>query len=64
MVTRYTEIVFLDEFRMAVLPDRSGITELIVFNTLIPQGSPGNLQRLRLPRRFYGLFADIHVDRN
>ena len=62
MVTRCTEVEFLDEFRMAIIPSRFGVTELTVFDTLIPQDRPGNLQRLRLPREFLEWTAKIHVD--
>lgn len=62
LVTLHTQIFFLDEFRMGVLPNTSAIKELIVFNTLIPQGGPGNLRRLGLPQRFCGRVVDISVD--
>jgi len=62
LVTRRTQVVFLDEFRMILLPDWSAVTELIVFNTLIPQGRPENLRRLGVPRRFHHQFAKILVD--
>ena len=67
-VTPETEVAFLDEFRMVVLPDPEVIKELIVFNTLIPQGDPGGLRRLGLPQRFHDrgteMAAEIIVDHN
>ena len=47
---------------MAVIPDGISITELIVFNTLVPQDDPGNIRQLGLPRKFHELAAKIHVD--
>ena len=56
------QVIFLDEFRMAILPDKSAFTELDVFNTLIRQGRPGNLCRLGVPQQLYSRDAKIHID--
>ena len=62
-ITENMQVAFLDEFRIVVLPDASDITELIVFNTLIPQGCPGNLHRRGLPQVFLHLKdGQIRVD--
>jgi len=53
------QLAFLDEFRMVILHNA---TELIVFNTLIPQGRPGNLRRLGLPHRFRDRAVYIILD--
>jgi len=55
-------VIFLDEFRMIVVPDEWAITELVVFNTLIPQGHPGNLRRFGFPPGFRHWRAKIFVD--
>ena len=47
---------------MVVLVDKSDVTELIVFNTLIPQSHPGNSRRLGLPRMVHHWDAKIHID--
>ena len=47
---------------MVVLVDKSDVTELIVFNTLIPQSHLGNLRRLGLPRPVHHWAAKIHID--
>jgi len=48
---------------MVVLPNGSDITELIMFNTLIPQGRPGNLRRLGLPQGSHHYQATkIYID--
>jgi len=57
-----TDVVFLDEFRMVVIPSGYGNTKLAVFNTLIPRYHPGNLRRLGLPRRLFECAAKIHAD--
>lgn len=57
-----TQAIFLDEFRVAVIPNKSATTELVVFNTLIPWGHPGHLQRLALPSEFRGKCANIRID--
>jgi len=59
---RKIEVTFLDEFRMAILPDESTITELVVFNTLIPQYQPGNLRRLEMPQHFHSQRTKVHID--
>ena len=56
------QVVFLDEFRMALIPSELDITELAVFNTLIPQDHPGNLQRFGFPPEFRNWRARIFVD--
>ena len=57
-----TQAIFLDEFRVVVIPDKSAIAELAVFNTSVPQGHPGYFQRLMLPPEFHGKRANLHVD--
>ena len=54
------EVVFLDEFRIAVLPNPGG--ELVVFDTLIPQHHLGNMQRLELPPLFHNQRVYLSVD--
>ena len=61
-VKQNPRVIFLDEFRMVVLPDELAITELAVFNTLIPQGHPGNLRRFGFPSEFSDQRARIFVD--
>ena len=56
------EAIFLDEFRIAVIPDHLAPTELAVFNTRIPQDHPGYLQRLAFPPEFCNRYAQICVD--
>lgn len=55
-------MIFLDEFRMVILPQKLAITELIVFDTLIPEDCPGSLLRLGLPQRFHNRAAYIRAD--
>ena len=59
-----TQINFLDEFRVVILVNKSDVTELFVFNTLVPQDHPGNLRRLELPQQFHHTAAKICVDRD
>jgi len=49
---------------MIVLPDGWTATDLAVFNTLIPQGDPGNLRRFVISPVFRGRLARIFVDRD
>jgi len=46
------QAVFLDEFRIVVIPERLAIKHLAVFDTLIPQDHPGYLRRLLFPLEF------------
>ena len=62
LVKAGTQAIFLDEFCLAVIPDRSAIAELAVFNTLILQDHPGYLQRLAFPPEFHNKSAKIHAD--
>ena len=62
LVNKSAQAIFLDEFRVVVIPDRLAITELAVFDTLIPQDHPGYLQRLMFPPEFCNKPAKIHVD--
>ena len=62
LVKSSARVAFLDEFHLAVIPDVWAITELAVFNTLIPQDHPGYLQRLTFPPEFCNKSAKIHVD--
>ena len=62
LVGKGTQAIFLDEFRVAIIPDKSATAELVVFNTLIPQGHPGHLQRLAFPPEFRGKRANIRID--
>ena len=64
MITSHTQAIFLDEFHMAVIPNSLAITELAVFNTLIPQGHSGYLKRLVLPLEFRNMCANIRFDRD
>jgi hypothetical protein len=57
-----TQGIFLDEFRVAIVHDESSIAELAVFNTLIPQDHPGNLQLLGLPPEYRDRTVKICVD--
>jgi len=62
-ITRGTRAIFLDEFCVAVILGRSAITELAVFNTLVPQDHPGYLQRLAFPLEFRRhKRANVHLD--
>jgi len=56
------QAIFLDEFHVAVIPNRSAITELAVFNTLVPQHRPGYMRRLAFPLEFRDKRANMHVD--
>jgi len=47
---------------MILIHDEWAITELAVFNTLIPQDHPGNLQRFGFPPEFHNWQARIRVD--
>jgi len=47
---------------MALIPDERAITELAVFNTLIPQDDPGNLRVFGLPQEFHDRPVRIFVD--
>jgi hypothetical protein len=62
-----TGVVFLDEFRiiLATCNTRTSSCQLIVFNTLIPQGHPMSSQRLDLPPQYdrYGNIF-VHVDKD
>ena len=62
LVTRDTQVAFLDEFRVVVLPLAAAIAELIVINTLVPQYDTGGLRRLVLPQRFHGKYTTIRID--
>jgi len=62
LVTYNARTTFLDEFRMVIIPSGLAITELVVFNTLIPQDRPGNLRRFRVPQEFRDWPAEIFVD--
>jgi len=59
---------FLDEFRIVVpaLFIHTNLLELIVFNTLLPQGHPRSLRRFLLPQQYNdGCYsALIHVDQD
>jgi len=57
-------IFFLDEFRTVVPASYMGINpcELIVFDTLIPQGHPRSSRRFGLPPRYQNAHARIHAD--
>jgi len=56
------QVTFLDEFRIAILPDESTFTEFVVLNTLIPQDHPGNLWRLGVPQQLPSGNVKLHVD--
>ena len=60
------QVTFLDEFRIAVLYDNvfPGAPELAIFNTLVPQGHPGNLRRFKLPPVTVGRTVHVHLDRD
>jgi len=47
-----TLAIFLDESHVVVIPNRSAITELAMFNTLVPQHRPGYMRRLDFPLEF------------
>ena len=53
-----SQAIFLDEFRVAVIPDRSA-TKLVVFDTLTLQHHP---QQLAFPLEFRNMRANIYVD--
>ena len=57
-----TQVTFLDEFRVAVIPDRSVAAELVVFNTLVPRDHPGYMRRLAFPLKFHDMCAYMYVD--
>ena len=59
-ITNGTQAIFLDEFCVAAIPSRSAITELTMFNTLVPQDHPGYMRRLAFP--FHHKHADMHLD--
>ena len=62
LVRQGTQVIFLDEFQLVVLPDGWSNTELTAFNTAIPQDHPGSLRRLELPSLFYHWTIKIRVD--
>jgi len=62
LITYNPRVIFLDEFRMVIISSRLAITELAVFNTLIPQDHPGNLRRFGVPLKFRDWHAEIFVD--
>ena len=53
---------FLNEFRVAVIPNMSAATELAVFDTLVPRDRPGYLKRLEFPPEFRDKPVKIRVD--
>jgi hypothetical protein len=58
------ELIFIDEYRLMGF-NYNRLTEdpeLVVFDTLIPQGHPSNTQRYRFPSWLHGRDACIHVD--
>ena len=58
-----THVTVLDEFRMIIFTlECTTVPEFTLCDTLVPYGSPGNLQRFRLPPRYHGWFPHIHVD--
>ena len=59
-----TRPIFLEEFRVMFFPtSRTGdYSELVFFNTLVPQYHPSNLRRLRLPQRFCRCSPFVTVD--
>jgi hypothetical protein len=66
LVPTLIEVAFLDEFRMAIFPGVSPSPELVLFDTLVPQNYPGNLQRFELPPEFRdrAIFSYVDHDRH
>jgi len=66
LVGRDTMVTFLDEFRMMIPPPdyNNDLAELVLFNTLLPQGHPRNLRRFHIPLRYRNRFPFIIIDRN
>lgn len=59
-------ITFLDELRIMVACCNNPLVgpELLVFNTLAPQGHPRNLRRFRLPPRYRDWTAHVRLGRD
>jgi hypothetical protein len=55
------QVAFLDEFRITMVYDNAH--EFPVFDTLLPQDHPRNLRWFRLPWKYRGRGAYLHVDR-
>jgi hypothetical protein len=64
LLTEDSQFVFLDEFRVMAISRHTHLEslEILVFNTLVPQGHPRGLRRLNLPPKYRDTRASIHVD--
>ena len=47
---------------IVLTPKSTPVPEFTLFNTLVPYGEPGNLQRFSIPQRYHRWFPHIHVD--
>lgn len=59
-----SKVVFLDEFRVLVTnrDHATGVPELVVFDTLVPQDHPKSFRQFRFPLRYRRRSPHIHVD--
>ena len=59
-----SQVVFLDEFRVLVTncDHATGAPELVMFDTLIPQGHSGSFLQFRFPLRYESRNIRIHID--
>ena len=62
LVILNAQIIFLDEFRMAIVPCELSTAGLLIFDTQVPQGQPGYFRRLEFPADLHYRPIYIHVD--
>lgn len=64
LLTENSLAMFLDEFRVAIIPNMSAAAELAVFDTHIPRDHVGHLRRLEFPPEFRNNPVNIRFDQN
>jgi len=59
-----SQVEFLDEFRIMIIPCYNDVNVLSVFDTSIPEDHPGKFCQFGLPQKYAGWFVDVHLDRD
>ena len=62
LVILNAQIIFLDEFRMAIIPCELTAAGLLIFDTQVSQGDPGYFRRLEFPMDLHHRPIYVHVD--
>lgn len=66
LITQHHRVAFLDEFRIIIVSfinrDPGEAPDLLVLDTLVPQGHPGHLRRFNLPQKYCGLSVIMYLD--